>query len=85
MGPYDGTSLTSLTMLGPLAGLLNVAVWYPYSAGVPQQMSRSEQLLRERMRATGSGITWYDYSREGDLLVSQDGPRCVAVRRKNVS
>lgn len=53
------------------------------SAGVPQQMSRSEQLLRERMRATGSGVTWYDYRPEDDLLVAQDGPRCVAVQRKS--
>lgn len=57
----------------------------PCSAGVPQQMSRSEQLLRERMRATGSGVTWYDYRPEDDLLVAQDGPRCVAVQRKSVS
>ena len=45
---------------------------------------RSEQLLRERMRATGSGITNYDYIEEKDSLVVH-GSQCVVVDRQTVS
>ena len=45
---------------------------------------RSEQLLRERMRATGSGITNYDYIEENDSLVVH-GSQCVVVDRQTVS
>lgn len=46
------------------------------TTGGQRQLSRSEQLLRERMRASGSGITHYEYQRDGDKLLVQDGPNC---------
>ncbi len=48
-------------------------------------LSRSEQLLRERMRATGRGITKYQYVREEDRLLVVDGPKCSLVQRETVS
>ena len=36
------------------------------------------QLLQERMQATGSGITSYDYIQENDLIVVH-GSQCVVV------
>ena len=45
---------------------------------------RSEQLLRERMRATGNGITSYNYIHENDSIVVH-GSHCVAVDWQSVS
>ena len=45
---------------------------------------RSEQLLRERMRATGNGITSYDYICESDSIVVY-GSQCLVVDRQTVS
>lgn len=44
---------------------------------------RSEQLLRERMRATGNGITSYDYQENDSIVVH--GSQCVVVDRQTVS
>lgn len=46
-------------------------------------LHRSEQLLRERMRATGNGITNYDYINESDSIVVY-GSHCVVIDRQRV-
>lgn len=45
---------------------------------------RSEQLLRERMRSTGSGITSYEYIYGEDSIVIH-GPQCLVMDRQSVS
>ena len=54
------------------------------SSGAPRELTRSEQLLRERMRATGRGITAYEYLNDEDLLLIQDGPKCTVLQREQV-
>ena len=55
------------------------------TTGGQRQLSRSEQLLRERMRASGSGITHYEYQNDGDRLLVQDGPNCRLLDRSKAS
>ena len=55
------------------------------SSGGVRQLSRAEQLLKERMRATGSGITHYEYQSDGDRLLVQDGPYCRLLDRSKAS
>ncbi|XP_064388564.1 dipeptidyl peptidase 9-like [Halichondria panicea] len=47
-----------------------------------RQLSKSEQLLRERMRSTGSGLTQYDYLSSCDLLLVH-GPQCLVLDRQS--
>ena len=44
-----------------------------------RKLSQSEQLLRERMRANGSGITYYKYIESSDSLLVNTGPGCCLV------
>ena len=46
------------------------------SPDAPRQLSRSEKLLRERMRATGLGITYYKYLESIDSLLVNTGSGC---------
>lgn len=55
------------------------------SAGDQRQFSRSEQLLRERMRASGTGITRYELLGDKDAAFVQSGPVCSVVDVKQVS
>ena len=44
-----------------------------------RELSRAEQLLRERMRASGSGITFYKYIKSCDSLLFDSGSGCSLV------
>jgi len=55
------------------------------TTGGQRQLSRSEQLLRERMRASGRGLTHYEYQGDGDKLLVQDGPNCRLLDRSKAS
>ena len=50
-----------------------------------QQLSRSEQLLQERMRTFSRGITNYKYLADCDSIFVQDGTNCSVIRRHGVS
>lgn len=55
------------------------------SAVGPRQFSRSEQLLRERMRVSGTGITSYKRLEDQDAVFVQSGPVCSVIDRRQVS
>ena len=57
-------------------GLMGSAEW------TQLQGAKAEQLLRERMRASGSGITSYKYLEKQDALFVQSGPTCCIRDRK---
>ena len=44
-----------------------------------RQLTRSEQLLRERMRASGYGITEYDYIKGFDSNLVNTGSGCTLI------
>ena len=46
-----------------------------------RQLSRSEQLLRERMRVRGSGITGYEYLDARDAVFVRSGSACSVINR----
>ena len=55
------------------------------SAGDHRQFSRSEQLLRERMRVSGTGITRYKHLEDKDTVFVQSGPVCSVLDVRQVN
>lgn len=69
-------------MLGHVNTCMNLAMFLRSQQLV--YFIRSEQLLRERMRTTGNGITSYDYIRNEDSIVIH-GSQCLMINRQCVS
>ena len=65
-------------------GLRGSAEWTQLQGAQDErrELSKAEQLLRERMRASGSGITSYKYLEKQDALFVQSGPTCCIRDRK---
>ena len=85
----DGESLLFLSTRGAamsqlyLSGLGGGGEWSKLaSQSAARQFSRSEQLLRERMRSCGSGISHYEYLEAEDAVLVQDGCQCLLASRK---